>query len=317
MTSKTRDSSSDTALRVTEKFMQITLLCSLFVMSLAATTFAATPESLLIGPGDLLRIQIADTPELDQHPRVTDSGEVPIEGVGNVRISGLTPAGAGVAIREHLIAAHYMNHPEVTVSIEQFATQNVSVLGEVRTAGAYSITTPRSILDVLALAGGLTPIADRHILIERRSEPGKVIQYYYSNDPYQAMSAKVLVNPGDTVMVAKAGMVYVLGDVNRPGAYVMSNNESRLTILQAVAIAGGLTKTAKQERARLIRNETGGKYSDRQVSLTDLQQGKTPDIGMQPGDVLYVPFSYGKNLAVFGASSIAASATSAAVYALP
>jgi polysaccharide export outer membrane protein len=300
-----------------EKIMRITLISFVSVAALAATTFAAAPESLLIGPGDLVRVQIADTPELDQHPRVTDSGEVPIEGVGNVRISGLTPAGAGAVIRERLIAAHYMNHPEVTVSVEQFATQNVSVLGEVRTAGAYPIATPRSILDVLALAGGLTPIADRHILIERRSEPGKVAQYYYSNDPYQAMKTQVSVSPGDTVMVAKAGMVYVLGDVNRPGAYVMSNSESQLTILQAVALAGGLTKTAKQGRARLIRNESGGKYSDRQVSLAELQQGKTPDVGMQPGDILYVPFSYGKNLAVFGASSIAASATSATVYALP
>jgi len=125
-----------------------------------------------------------------------------------------------------------------------------------------------------------------------------------------------VVNPGDVVIVPKAGIVYVLGDVNHPGGYVMANNESKMTMLQALALAGGLTKTAKQGHARLIRN-VNGSYSDRVLSVGDLQEGKVPDIAMQPGDVLYVPFSYGRNIAVLGAGSIAAAATSAAVYALP
>jgi polysaccharide export outer membrane protein len=170
---------------------------------------------------------------------------------------------------------------------------------------------------VLALAGGLNPAADRHVLVERHSDPAKLVEYFYSNDPHEAMISQVMVNPGDTIMVAKAGIIYVLGDVNRPGGYAMANNESKLTVLQALASAGGLSKTAKQSRSRLIRREKDGTYWERQLSLADLQQGKTPDLAMQPGDVLYVPFSYGKNLAVFGAASIAASATSATVYALP
>jgi polysaccharide export outer membrane protein len=292
------------------------LLCLLVGLLLPCSGQAAGPESLLIGPGDLLHVQIADTPEMEQHPRVTDAGEVPIEGAGSVKVAGLTPAAAAVVIHDRLIAAHYMIHPEVLVSVEQYATQNVSVLGEVKAPGAYPVGTPRSVLDVLALAGGLNAAADRNIVIERHGDPANLVHYNFSNDAGHAITEQVMVDPGDIVVVPRAGIVYVLGDVNHPGGYVMANNESKMTMLQALALAGGLTKTAKQNHARLIRN-VNGSYSDRLISVGDLQEGKIPDIPMQTGDVLYVPFSYGRNLAVFGSSSIVASATSAAVYTIP
>jgi polysaccharide biosynthesis/export protein len=288
-----------------------------FCVGFASAAFAATPETLLIGPGDLLHIQVVDTPELEQHPRVTDAGEVPVAGVGSVRVSGMTPSAAAGVIQDRLITGHYMNHPQVLVSVEQYATQNISILGEVKAPGAYPIGTPRSILDVLALAGGLNGVADRNILIERHSDPAHLVHYNFSNDADRAIADQVQVNPGDTVVVPKAGIVYVLGDVNHPGGYVMANNESRMTMLEALAMAGGLTKTAKQGHARLIRKQADGTFTDRELSVGDLQQGKLPDIAMLPGDVLYVPFSYGRNLAVMGAGSIAGSATSAAVYAIP
>ena len=141
----------------TFKYIGVANYCLLPVLlgALLGGTSLAASESLLIGPGDQLHIQVADTPEMDQHPRVTDAGEVPIEGVGNVQVAGLTPAAAAVVLQNRLIAAHYMRHPIVLVTIEQFATQTVSVLGEVKAPGAYTIATPRSILNVLALAGGL------------------------------------------------------------------------------------------------------------------------------------------------------------------
>ena len=291
-------------------------LLLLLEISTASSAFAAS-ESLLIGPGDQLRIQVADTPEMEQHPRVTDAGEVPVEGAGNVKVLGLTPADAAVAIEGRLIAAQYMRHPIVLVTIEQYATQTVSVLGEVKAPGAYPIATPRSVLDVLALAGGLNPSADRNIVIERNGDSSKCVHYNFSNNADAAVNQQILVDPGDKIIVAKAGIVYVLGDVNHPGGYLMTDNESKMTVLQALALAGGLSKTAKQGRARLIRKSAPGSFSDQQLSLGDLQEGKTPDIAMQADDVIYVPFSFGRNLAVMGAGSIAASATSAAIYAAP
>jgi Periplasmic protein involved in polysaccharide export len=277
----------------------------------------AATESLLIGAGDQLHVQVADTPEMDQHPRVTDAGEVPIQGAGSVKVAGLTPAAAAKAIQDSLVAANYMRHPVVMVNVEHYATQTVSIIGEVKLPGAYPIGTQRSILDVLALAGGLNPAADRNLVIERHSNPNDCVHYNYSNNADTAVDKQVMVMPGDTVVVPKAGIIYVLGDVNHPGGYLMNNNESKITLLEALALAGGVSKTAKQHDARLIRKQGTDSYLDRQLSVKDLQEGKVPDIAMQPGDVLYVPFSFGRNLAVFGAGSIAAAATSASVYALP
>lgn len=310
---KTRSKSSAYAFR-----RLAALYVFLLVLGMGMNTRAeAATESLLIGPGDLLHIQVVDTPEMEQSPRVTDAGQIPVEGVGSVKVAGLTPAEASRAIQDRLIEAGYMRHPVVEVTVVQYATQSVSVLGEVKAPGAYPTGTPRSILDVLALAGGLSNIADRNILIERHGDPSNLIHYSLSNDAEKAVAEQVTVDPGDTVIVPKAGIVYVLGDVNRPGGYVMANNESKMTMLEVLALAGGVSKTAKEGRARLIRLEKGGAYSDRQLSVADLQKGKLPDIAMQPGDVLYIPFSYTKNLAVFGSAGIAASATSAALYTVP
>jgi polysaccharide biosynthesis/export protein len=286
------------------------------LMSLSLAAIAQSGESLRIGPGDQIHVTVVDSPELDQHPRVTDAGEVPLIGVGAVKIAGLTPAEAATAVHDKLIAAHYLNHPEVTVTVEQYATQTVSVLGQVRASGAYPIGTARPVVDVLALAGGLNEVADRNIVIERRGDPEHPLHYNLANDGVLALQTSVLVYPGDTVMVPKAGIVYVLGDVNRPGGFVMDNNSTELTLLQALARAGGVSRTAKQGHAKLLRKDATG-YHETQLSLGEIQKGKQQDIALAPGDVLYVPFSYAKNIAVSGSSGIISSVSSAAVYSMP
>jgi polysaccharide export outer membrane protein len=285
-------------------------------MSLSLAALAQSEESLRIGPGDQIHVTVVDSPELDQHPRVTDAGEVPLIGVGAVKVAGLTPAEAATAVHDKLIAAHYLNHPEVTVTVEQYATQTVSVLGQVRASGAYPIGTARPVVDVLALAGGLNEVADRNIVIERRGDPEHPVHYNLANDGVLALQTSVLVYPGDTVMVPKAGIVYVLGDVNRPGGFVMDNNSTELTLLQALARAGGVSRTAKQGHAKLLHKDATG-YHETQLSLGEIQKGKQQDIALAPGDVLYVPFSYAKNIAVSGSSGIISSLSSAAVYSMP
>lgn len=281
------------------------------------SAIAGAQNSLLIAPGDLLHIHVADTPEMEADARVTDRGAVPVVGIGDVTVAGLTPGDAATAVRDKLIERHYLNHPQVSINVVEFATQQVSVIGEVKTSGAYSIATPRPILDVLALAGGLTPEANRHILIERNGDQRHPLDYYVSNDGAQAIDRQVMVDPGDTIVVSRAGIVYILGDVNRPGGYVMSNNESQLTLLQGLALAGGVTKAAKQGHAHLIRKKPDGGYTDTELSVGDIQKGKHPDLALLPGDVLYLPFSYARNLATTGSGGIAAATAAAAVYAIP
>jgi polysaccharide export outer membrane protein len=278
---------------------------------------ADNQNSLLIAPGDLLHIQVADTPEMDEDARVTDRGLVPIIGIGDVKVAGLSPSDAASVVHDKLIESHYLNHPQVSIIVEEFATQQVSVIGEVKSNGSYAIATPRPILAVLALAGGLNPEANRHILIERQGDQQHPLEYYVSNDGMQAIEQQVMVNPGDTVVVSRAGIVYILGDVNRPGGYVMSNNESQLTLLQGLALAGGVTRAGKQGHAHLIRKKPEGGFADTELSVGDIQKGKKSDVALLPGDVLYIPFSFARNFATTGATSIAASTAGAAVYAIP
>jgi len=292
------------------------MILLVFIVAMSTFAFADTRETLLIGRGDKLDVSVLDTPEFEQHPRVTDAGDIPLIGVGDVNVLSLTPSAAAAKIRERLISMHYMNHPDVTVTVEEYATQVVSVLGQVKAPGTYSISTSRSILSIIALAGGLTDTADYRMTIQRRDGSQEPVSYTLSNDPRAAIADDVQVFPGDTVVVPKAGIAYVLGDVNRPGGFVMQNTHSQLTVMQAVALAGGTPPSAVPSHAKLIRRTPEGGYRETTVNFSAIQKGKQADIALQPDDVLYMPFSYLRNLAV-NASGIVASTASAAVYAIP
>jgi polysaccharide export outer membrane protein len=291
-----------------------TFIGTLFLLGALASPCFAQQESLLIGPGDLIQINVMDTPEMEQQVRVTDDGNVPLAYVGSVHVAGQTPATAATIIQGALIEKKVMRKPQVTVRMMELATQDVSVLGQVRTPGTYSITTPQTILKILSLAGGLTESADRHVVI-KRNKSGEQLKYYVSNNAEQALSNVVMVYPGDTVLIARAPMVYVMGDVNRPGAYAITTNDAHLSLLQVIAFAGSASKTAVQSKVRLIRTTDHGPV-ELPVNLDAIQKGKQADLALQPNDILYVPFSWMRNIAM-SSSSIGAATAGAAVYAIP
>ena len=275
----------------------------------------AQTESLLIGPGDQLHINVFETPELEQHVRVTDAGDVPLTLVGSVHVAGLTPGLAANLINSRLVAGNYMLHPQVTVVVEAFGTQTVSVLGEVKTPGTYTITAPRTALDLIAMAGGLNPSADRQITIKHKDAPEGQRRYFLSNDASAAIHDDVLIYPGDIVIVSKAGITYVLGDVRLPGGYVMNNNDGKLTVLELIAAAGGLNHSATPSKARLIRKEADGNFQTVPLDISAVQKGKQPDLPLKASDIIYIPFSYLKNAAVSSTSNIVSSTSSALIYA--
>ncbi len=293
--------------------MQLNQKC-LFFLTFGLTLIGAAQqnESLLIGPGDMVQVSVFDTPELGQVLRVTDAGSIPLIMGGDVKISFQTPETASRTIEKILLDGHFLLHPRVSVTIVEYATQKVSILGEVKVPGAYATNTPRSVVDVLTLAGGLSDAADREIVIERRGTHEKV-HYFVSNHPDMTLDSAVTVNPGDTIIVPKAGIVYVMGDVARPGGYTMTNNEAQISALQLVARAGGTNHSAVPSSARLIR-KTGTSYTDTPLPLSAMQKGKQPDLQLEANDIIYVPFSYLRN---FGMQStgIVASVGSAAIYA--
>jgi polysaccharide export outer membrane protein len=167
-------------------------------------------------------------------------------------------------------------------------------------------------VDVLGLAGGLTDLADRHVTIERHTSH-RQIPYYVSNRASDFLDQTVLVNPGDKILVPKAGIVYVLGDVAKPGGYPMTNNDGTLSVLQVVAAAGGTATSAAPGSSKLIRRTAVGGYQSDPLPLSAMQKGKKPDMQLQAGDIVYVPFSYLRNAAL-GVTNIAAAATGAVIY---
>ena len=266
----------------------------------------------MIGPGDLLHLLVYDTPEMEQHARVTDTGNIPFSFLGNVHVAGLTPEQAAELIDHRLQAAGIMLEPQVSVNVEAYATQNAYVMGEVQKPGTYEIDTPHRVVDVLAMAGGLTPVADRHMIIQRFGPGKEKVEYYYSNAGGAALATDPMVYPGDSVVVSKVAVVYVLGDVLKPGGYPITTNNSKMTVLQAIALAGYANHTAAVGKSRLVR-ETAKGVQEINLPVGAMQKGKMPDVALLPDDVVYVPFSFVRNLAV-NSQGILASATSAAIY---
>jgi polysaccharide biosynthesis/export protein len=283
-----------------------TCLCVSTSPSLAQT------ESLLVGPGDLVHVLVYDTPEMEQQVRVSDAGMIALAYVGNVKVAGLSPFAAGHLVEQTLIQKEIMRHPQVTFTVDQYATQNVSIMGQVQTPGVYPITTALPVLKVLSLANGLTDLADRNIVIQRHSDPTQRVTYRLSNDGNEAFANSVLVYPGDTVLVSKVDLIYVLGDVAKPGGYPISNNDSKITVLQAISLAGSTNKTAQTSNVRLIRKGGNGQQ-DTIIHLSAIQKGKETDQPLMPEDILYVPFSWMKNFGM-SASTIASQTGSAAIY---
>jgi len=285
---------------------------SVLILFCCAGCCLAQTESLTIGPGDLLHLKVLEAPDLEQAARVNDAGTLTLILGGKVQVAGLTPAEAALAIERALVEGHYVLTPHVSVTTEQTATQNVTMLGQVRSPGSYPIATPRPILDVIALAGGLNDLAQRKVTIQRHSTKERV-DYVLSNSANAALDANVPVYPGDTVLVPKADVVYVLGDVNRPGGIAIVTNDSRLSALQALTLAGGTPPNAVPSHSRLIRKQADGSHVELPLQLSAMQKGKEPDIPLQGDDIIYVPFSYARNMAV-GAGSLVGATSSAAIY---
>ena len=269
-------------------------------------------ESLLIGPGDLLHIQVFQTPDLEQHLRVTDHGTIELLTGDSIAVDHLSPNEAAHVIEREMVSRNWMLSPHVMVTVEQYATQGVTIFGQVKTPGVYPIETSRSLLDVISLAGGLTDFANREITIKRWLTKEDVT-YFVSNESKLALDSAPQVYPGDSILVPKADVVYALGDVGRPGAYVNATNDGKLTVLQIISQAGSTPPNAVPSKAIIIRKQSEGTYVKLPLPLAAMQKGKLPDIVLQANDVIYVPFSYLRNVAV-DLGGLAAAAASSAVY---
>jgi polysaccharide export outer membrane protein len=283
-----------------------------FLIGLMAVPLSQAQESLLLAPGDLVHIVVFDVPEMEQHVRITDDGEIHLALIGQVAVAGMAPSKAAQKVADLLTGGSFIQHAQVSILVEQYAAADISVSGQVQRPGSYPVTTPRNIMDVLSMAAGLTPIADIHLTVKRRGGLGETVYVTVPNNADAALTNAVMVYPGDLVIVPKAGLVYVLGDAARPGGYVM-NDDAHLTVLQAIALAGGTTKTAAEGRVCLVRQGMSGPQ-ETQLHLKEMERGTQADLLLKAEDVIYIPYSTAKNI-MLGASAILSSAGGAAIYA--
>ena len=271
----------------------------------------SNPE-LVIGGGDLLEVKVYGVSELSDSVRVSSKGYVSLALIGDLKVGGLTTHQAETLIQGRLLDGGYLKDPHVSVFIKEYTTQGISVMGEVSHPGVYPLLGSHRLFDAISAAGGTTSRAGRAISITHRDRPQDPQMIIMNGDLAKSGDNNLEVRPGDTVIVSKAGVVYVVGDVARPGGFVMENNES-LTVMQSIALAQGTNSSAALNSAKLIR-KTPNALQEIPVPLKRVLEGKAPDITMQGEDVLFVPASAGKNVVRRSAEAVLQIATGVAVY---
>jgi polysaccharide biosynthesis/export protein len=275
---------------------------------------ANAAHRLQIGPGDLLDIDVFDTTELSRKLRVNELGAISLPVGGDIYVGGLTAAEAGHAIEQRFRQDDVLKEPHVVVTVLEYATQGVTVYGEVKNPGVYPLLGAHGVLDLISAAGGATPNAGNTVTITHRADPDHPIEASIQAKSGATSALSVDVRPGDTITVSKAGIVYVLGDVGKPGGFIIQNNDL-LTVVQAVALAQGTNRTASLNRAKLVRKTETGR-EEAPINLKKILAGKAPDRPLANGDILFVPTSVSKN-ALQVVETLLPAAAGAAVYHAP
>jgi polysaccharide export outer membrane protein len=260
-----------------------------------AGTQSATPMPAPIAPGDFLDVSEVHTPEFHSVVRVSPSGTVTLPMVHEVQIGGMDEQSAARAIEAALISQGMLLHPLVSVLVTSYAGQDVSVLGEVVRPGVYPYTMHHRLLDLISAASGLAPSAGRLVNIFHRDDaktPHPVVLDPSGTDTSADHNPELA--PGDTVQVSRAGLVYVVGDVQRPGGFPVDPAQG-LTVVQALSLAWGPTQNAAMGKSLLIREQKGGRTLT-SLNLKRMLHGQEPDQPVHDRDILYVPDSTAKNI---------------------
>ncbi len=271
-------------------------------------------RTIRIGTGDLLQISVFGVPDLAQDARVSDSGNITMPLIGAVHVAGLTTDEAQQLIATRLQEGGMLRDPQVEVFEKEYASQGVAVMGEVQRPGIYTLLGDRRLSDAISAAGGTTGRAGQAITITHANEPSKpvVVDMDYM-DPSKSPSGNVSVFPGDTVVVSRAGVVYVVGAVTHPAGFVMENYE-KMTVLQAVAMAGGTEASASLKSTKILRKSPSGGVQEIPIPLNKILAAKSEDPQLQAEDVLFIPNSMGKSAAIKGAQAALTIATGVAIY---
>jgi polysaccharide biosynthesis/export protein len=267
-------------------------LCALIVWS-ALVSAAAAQVEYRVGPQDVLTITVFGQPTLTGRYTVEADGSVAFPLIGRVPASGQTPRSIEDALRKKLQDG-FLKQPQVTVAVEQYRSQRIFVIGEIRQSGEYTLTGPTTIMEAIARAGSPTADASGEVVVLRASAAQKqsgpvlpdgadpsteILRADLDKLRSGAFENNVNLRDGDTLFLPRGEKIYVYGQVRSPGAYLMSKS---LTVLQALSLAGGATERAATNRIRVARMVDGTR-KELEIKLGDQ---------VKPGDTLIVPERY-------------------------
>jgi len=266
-----------------------------------------TPRDYTVGPEDLLEIVVYGQKELQRFVRVNGSGEITMPLIGLVQVAGLTPQQVERRLQE-LYGTDYLRNPQVSVFVKEYRHQQVAVTGAVKKPGVYEMIGPRTLLEMLALSGGLEEKAGDYVHIIRSQRTGRVggkltpgidvPQSFALNSETIVLDLRRLsqdgrlnvpIQAGDVINVPFTGLAYVLGSVNKPGSVPVKGN---LTVSQAIAMAGSpVAGLAKPQISSVLRLDEQGNPTTIPFNLYAILEKKEPDIPLKENDVVYVPES--------------------------
>jgi len=267
----------------------------------------------LIGPEDVLMIAVANSPELSGKFRVSEAGYLALPGLpAPVKAEGYTDRELSRKIADALQAAELLRDPMVHVFVEEYHSRIVTVVGAVAKPSVYPLQKPTTLLEVLSVAGGLSPNAGSTAVLVRKDQPSRpggpsdfdrplpsndsrltidLAKLMAGKDP----SLNIEVRAGDVVSVAIAPLIYVVGAVVKPGGFVLQDPHSGITVLQALAMAQGLKSIAAGSRSLIVRRlENGSNRQEIPIDVSKLMAGKLGDQPLEPNDILFIPESGAK-----------------------
>jgi polysaccharide export outer membrane protein len=250
-----------------------------------------------VSAGDVLSIRLYGEADYNPTVRIASDGNVTLPLIGKIHLGDLSVAQCEELIAHRLIEDGMYRDPQVLVQITEGPSQTVTVIGELK--GVFPIVGPRHLLDVLSLAGGLPQTASHVITINRPGVADPIV-VDLGNDPLRSRFANIPIYAGDTVVVSRIGVVYVLGGFKTIGV-VPLNSYSTLTMTELVSLSGGVNGAAKLSDLRIIRTY-GTHRTETTLNMKAILRGKAPDPYLQPNDIIYMPNSIVKS--IFSANSL-------------
>jgi polysaccharide export outer membrane protein len=255
-----------------------------------------------IGARDLIAIQVYDSPELSRTIRVGADGNIRLPMVNEqIKAEGLMPDDLETAVAKALAEEDLIVDPFVTVTVVEYSSRPISVAGAVRSPITFQASAPVTLLEAVTRAGGLTEDAGSEILISKNQpSPTGLPTSLIQRIPVKALidsadpDANLKLTGGEEVRVPQAGRIFVVGNVKKPGAFVVRDG-SETSVLKLLALAEGLSPFASKQ-AYVYRREGSGPKNEIPIELNQIMDRKIADVALLPNDVLYIPDNRGRRL---------------------